>query len=189
MRYSPEHKDSTRARLLKATGAIVKKNGFAATGVDGLMATAGLTSGAFYSHFRSKHELLEAIVENELTRSIDLFSNRSLNDAITAIDGYLSQAHVLHPETGCAVPSLAPEIARATESTQQVFEHGVVGLKKAIRKFVKDEATAWSIISQLVGAVSIARGLPTERTRKALLKGVAKQAKQMLETGHTARAK
>jgi TetR/AcrR family transcriptional repressor of nem operon len=54
MRYSPEHKEETRARLLKTTGSLVKKKGFAATGVDGLMAAAELTSGAFYSHFRSK---------------------------------------------------------------------------------------------------------------------------------------
>ena len=112
MRYSSEHKEETRTRLLKATGALVKEKGFAATGVDGLMAAAELTSGAFYSHFRSKSDLLEAIVESELKRSTDLFSNKSLEQGIAAIEGYLSQAHVEHPESGCVVPSLAPEIAR-----------------------------------------------------------------------------
>ena len=185
MRYSREHKEGTRARLLEATGAVVKKNGFAATGVDGLMATAGLTSGAFYSHFRSKSELLEAIVENELKRSIGMFSNKSLKQAITAVEGYLSQAHIAHPEGGCAVPSLSPEIARASEATQHVFEQGIVELKETIRKFVKDDATAWSIIAQLVGAVTLARGFPSEHTRRALLKGVAQRVKQILEGEQT----
>ena len=76
MRYSTEHKEGTRQRLLAKTGALVKKKGFAATGVDGLMAAAGLTSGAFYAHFRSKSELLEAIIANELKRSGELFSNK-----------------------------------------------------------------------------------------------------------------
>lgn len=185
MRYSPEHKEDTRARLLATTGALVKKKGFAATGVDSLMAAAGLTSGAFYSHFRSKSELLEAIIANELKRSGELFSNKSLEQTLTAIEGYLSPAHIAHPESGCAVPPLAAEIARAGESTQQVFEQGIVELKQNIRKLVSDDATAWAIIAQLVGAVMVARGLPSERTRNALLKGVAQQVRQMLEREST----
>lgn len=181
MRYSSDHKEGTRTRLLKATGALVKKQGFAATGVDRLTAAAGLTSGAFYSHFSSKSELLEAIIENELRRSIALFSNKPLDAILPVIEGYLSQAHVAHPESGCAVPSLAPEIARASESTQRVFERGVIEIKEQIRNLVKDDAKAWSIIAQLAGAVMIARGMPSEQAREALLKGVSQQVKQILE--------
>ena len=38
MRYSPEHKENTRARLLEVGGALAKKDGFGTTGVDSLMA-------------------------------------------------------------------------------------------------------------------------------------------------------
>lgn len=187
MRYSSDHKEGARTRLIDATGALVKKNGFAATGVDGLMAAAGLTSGAFYTHFRSKGDLLEAIIENELKRSIELFSNKSSEQAVAAAESYLSQAHVAHPESGCAVPSLAAEIARSSASTQGVFEDGMVKLKEQINHLVKDDAKAWSIIAQLVGAVMIARGMPSERTRESLLKGVTRQIKQLLqETSRTA---
>ena len=113
MRYAPEHKEGTRARLVKATGALAKRQGFSGTGIDGLMAAAGLTSGAFYAHFRSKNELLEAIVDNELQRSVALFAQQSPAKAMKVIEGYLSPAHVAHPESGCAVPALAPEIAAA----------------------------------------------------------------------------
>lgn len=180
MRYSPTHKEETRARLLKTTGSLVKEKGFAATGVDSLMAAAELTSGAFYSHFRSKSDLLEAIVENEFQRSIELFSNKSLEQGIEAIEGYLSSAHVAHPESGCLVPSLAPEIARASESTQHKFEQGVVELKNQIEILTKDDAKAWSILVQLIGAVMVARGIPSEQTRSTLLKAVDRQVKQAL---------
>jgi TetR/AcrR family transcriptional repressor of nem operon len=181
MRYSPDHKEGARTRLIEATGSHVKKCGFAATGVDGLMAAAGLTSGAFYSHFRSKSELLEAIIGNELKRSIALFSNKSIDQTLPVIAGYLSQAHVDHPESGCAVPSLASEISRASASTQTVFEDGMVALKDQIAHVVKDDAKAWAIISQLVGAVMIARGMPSEQARSELLQGVNKQVQQILQ--------
>ena len=181
MRYSPEHKQGTRARLLDVTGALIKKQGFAATGVDGLMAAAGLTSGAFYSHFRSKSELFEAVVDSELKNSIGLFSNTTLEQGLAAVESYLSPAHVTHPESGCVVPALAPEIARASDSTKLCFERGVLGLMDQIRKRVDNDAQAWSILSQLVGAVMVARGLPSEKHRKALLKGVNQEVTKILK--------
>ncbi|MEN9437258.1 MAG: hypothetical protein RIR09_1913 [Pseudomonadota bacterium] len=180
MRYRPDHKQGARERLIDATGTLAKKNGFAATGVDSLMASAGLTSGAFYTHFKSKGELLQAIVKNELTRSVELFSNKTVAQTVTAIEGYLSLAHVAHPEAGCAVPSLAAEVSRSDEPTQRVFEVGMVALKDQINAFVHDDAKAWSIIAQLVGAVMVARAMHSEPVRVALLDAATQQVKQIL---------
>ena len=166
--------------MVDATGALAKKNGFAATGVDGLMAAAGLTSGAFYSHFSSKSELLQAIIKNELARSSGLFSNKTVEQSVAAIEGYLSLDHVTHPESGCAVPSLAPEISRSGEATQQVFEDGMIELKDQVNALVHDDAKAWSIIAQLVGAVVVARGMHTESVRVALLEVVTQRVTQIL---------
>ena len=181
MRYAPEHKEGTRARLVKATGALAKRQGFSGTGIDGLMAAAGLTSGAFYAHFRSKNELLEAIVDNELQRSVALFAQQSPATAMKVIEGYLSPAHVAHPESGCAVPALAPEIARADAATQQAFERGVLALKEQLRTLTGDDARAWSLMAQLVGAVMLARGLPSESTQQALLDSVLQQVRRLVD--------
>ncbi|WP_447430829.1 TetR/AcrR family transcriptional regulator [Cupriavidus basilensis] len=72
MRYSASHKAATRQRVLEASGALVKREGFAATGVDQLMGAAGLTGGAFYSHFDSKQALLREVIARELQRSREL---------------------------------------------------------------------------------------------------------------------
>jgi len=47
MRYPIGYKEARR-KLLKHNGSLIKSNGFAAAGVDALMAASGLTSGAFY---------------------------------------------------------------------------------------------------------------------------------------------
>ena len=47
MRYSNEHKQQTRERLLSSSGALAKRGGFSSTGVAGLMKAIGLTGGAF----------------------------------------------------------------------------------------------------------------------------------------------
>lgn len=180
MRYSPDHKKNTRARLLEVGGALAKKDGFGTTGVDSLMAAVGLTSGAFYSHFSTKTKLLEAIVENELTRSVNLFADKTDAQVIAALESYLSISHVNNPAEGCAVTALSAEVARSNSETKQTFERMMLQLKTVVQSHTVDENAAWAMIAQLVGAVMIARAMATEDSRKSLLGAVMQHAREMV---------
>src|SRR5262245_20944725 len=122
MRYRPEHKVESRKRLIQAGAALAKKLGFAGTGLDALMEAAGMTTGAFYTQFKSKPELLRAIVEYELSRVVESFAGKSARQLEKALTLYLSPLHVAHPEHGCAIPALGSEIGRADAATRNVFE-------------------------------------------------------------------
>src|SRR3954466_14733340 len=52
----------TRARLLDAASAVVRRDGAQALTLDAVAAEAGVSKGGLLYHFRSKHELLEAMV-------------------------------------------------------------------------------------------------------------------------------
>ena len=58
VRYAPDRKEKTRAKILRAAGRVFRREGYHAAGVDKVMAEAGLTAGAFYAHFESKQALL-----------------------------------------------------------------------------------------------------------------------------------
>ncbi|RLJ41327.1 TetR family transcriptional regulator [Litoreibacter meonggei] len=53
---SPERGDA-RTRLLEAARDVIRKKGFAATSVDDLCQSAGVTKGAFFHHFKTKDSL------------------------------------------------------------------------------------------------------------------------------------
>ena len=188
MRYAPNHKDNTRTRLLEVGGALAKENGFGTTGVDKLMAAAGLTSGAFYAHFRSKGELLEALVDSELTRSLARFADKDDAGLLAALEGYLSTSHVDRPAEGCAATSLTPEIARASDSAKQTFEARMVDIHAAIAPHVADEGAAWALIAQAVGAVMLARAMATPATRLAVLDGALSNTRALVEAGQATKA-
>lgn len=60
----------TRARILDAAWELFLRRGFAGTTVTQIEAAAALTagSGSFYRHFRSKEEVLRAVVDREVDR-------------------------------------------------------------------------------------------------------------------------
>lgn len=188
MRYSPDHKDSTRAHLLDVGGALAKENGFGTTGVDKLMAAAGLTSGAFYAHFRSKGELLEALVNSELTRSLARFADKDDAQLLAALEGYLSPSHVDRPAEGCAATSLTPEIARASEGARQAFEARMGDIHAAITPHVADGGVAWALMAQAVGAVMLARAMATPQARQAVLEGALANTQALVAAGQAEKA-
>jgi AcrR family transcriptional regulator len=66
-RYSPEHKEATRRRMIEAAGRRFKSDGIDGSGIATLVAEAGLTNGAFYGHFASKDDLVASVVTQQLT--------------------------------------------------------------------------------------------------------------------------
>lgn len=177
MRYKPEHKQANRRRLIKAGGALAKQAGFGVTGVDALAASASMTSGAFYTQFRSKDELLQDIVVQEMSTLLALFDGASRDKMLRALTLYLSPYHVAHPEQGCAVPALGAEIARADIGTRQTFEDLMLQFKAEFTTLLKDEQAAWTMISQAIGAIVVARAMATAESRDAVLGAVLASAR------------
>ena len=59
----PRDPERTRERLLQAAFREVYSSGFQSAGLDTILASAGVTKGALYYHFKSKEALGYAIVE------------------------------------------------------------------------------------------------------------------------------
>lgn len=189
MRYSAKHKESTRQRILDEAGQLAKEKGFGTTGVDAMMAAAGLTVGSFYAHFQSKSELLAALVDREMSRSLAMFDVESDAALAAAVASYLSVAHVEHPRHGCPLPALSAEIARADDAVRETFEQRLLQIQKVVRQRCTTEDEAWSLIAQAVGAVTLARAVHSSGIRKQLVGSAKRQIMQMLAAGTTSKPK
>lgn len=58
-----EQQEHTRRSLVEAAARIFGERGFAGASIEEIVAEAGFTRGAFYANFRTKHELLDAVLE------------------------------------------------------------------------------------------------------------------------------
>src|SRR3954463_5367395 len=130
MRYSQDHKQATRRRILEAAGRRFKQDGIDGSGVATLMSDAGLTNGAFYAHFDSKEDLVANVLAEQLRAQRQSFgddpSDRAGLEAF--IRSYLSPQHRDQCAEGCPSAALVDEIARRPAATRQVFTDELMGV-------------------------------------------------------------
>ncbi len=166
MRYSAEHAEATRARVLEACERAFREHGFGGIGVEGLSRAAKVTTGAFYNHFPSKAAAFAAVVTAGVARAgagLD-FGRRTFGaDWLTAAAGYyLSAGHRRDVAGGCALPSLSGEVARADPQTRIAYETELAKVAAMVAEGLPggpDRRAAWPVLAQLVGGVLLARAV------------------------------
>jgi AcrR family transcriptional regulator len=80
----------TRSRLLDAAGAVIRRDGPQALTLDAVAAQAGVSKGGLLYHFKSKRELLDALVArwlDEFQRDIEAESGNFAERYVRASDG------------------------------------------------------------------------------------------------------
>lgn len=189
MRYPPDHKAKARKALLHAGMRSMKAAGFNGIGVDGLAAEAGVTSGAFYSNFQNKEEMLEAIIEaavgEPFLSDTETASKVELQRQIRKfLDEYLSIFHVANPADGCPMPALSADIGRAGPSTRAAYEGKLTAWAARIADSLDGprpdrERRAWSILSLMVGAISIARAMSNATAQTEVVDSARRMAKRL----------
>src|SRR6201992_4283178 len=130
MRYEKGHKDATRERIIDVAARQFRESGVAAVGLAGIMSDAGLTNGAFYTHFESKEDLVQAVLANALGRREQTLRTAAESPAgvEATIRDYLSPRHRDNPGGGCPTAALGAEIARHPRGTRDAFTDKVSAL-------------------------------------------------------------
>ena len=63
-------RDDTREKLFEAAARVFEEQGIGGASIEIIAAAAGFTRGAFYSNFKSKDELIIAMLEDHVEQSI-----------------------------------------------------------------------------------------------------------------------
>jgi TetR/AcrR family transcriptional repressor of nem operon len=169
MKHPSERRAETRGAVLKAAARELREHGFYGVGVDRLSAAAGVTSGAFYSHFLSKEDVLRSVIDANLGHPFiepedgDLATRRERLRAY--LRDYLSLKHRDDPGQGCVIPALSADVARSGPAVRQIYQERMAEFIDKIALLVKGppgarENRAWSLLSMMAGAMLIARAIP-----------------------------
>ena len=179
MRYEKGHKDATRQRIVDVASRQFRENGVAAVGLAGIMADAGLTNGAFYSHFESKEHLVQAVLLNALSRrEVTLRTASEANVGLeTTIRDYLSPGHRDRPGGGCPTAALVAEVARHPKATRDAFTKKVstfidlITTQIHVGSAAERRRNAVAIYGMMVGTLQLARAVNDRYLSDEILQG------------------
>lgn len=139
---------ATREALLNAAEPLVFTRGFAGAGVEAIIAGTGLTRGAFFHHFPTKHALADALVERwasadarqmeeKLARSERLTSD-PVQQLVVFVGLFAEEAEQLEaPEPGCLFGAFCYQEGLVEEATWERITNAMLMWRDRLRTKLK----------------------------------------------------
>lgn len=104
---SDKRTDTTRDQILRAAAHQFAQRPYYAVGLDDILAEAQLTKGAMYFHFRSKHALALAIVDEQTERAAESVKNL-LARKLSGLESLIDVSYLI------AVGDITQDVTRAS---------------------------------------------------------------------------
>lgn len=191
MRYDKGHSDLTRQRIVDVASRQFRQDGVAATGLAGIMSDAGLTNGAFYTHFGSKEDLVREVLFNALGKREETLRTALKGGAglEAAIRDYLSPRHRDNPGGGCPTAALVAEISRHPKATRDAFTGKIsefiplIAARLRAGTASERRRNAVAIYGMMVGTLQLARAVNDKRLSDEILESGVSTALALADQG------
>jgi TetR/AcrR family transcriptional regulator, transcriptional repressor for nem operon len=198
MGVSKQQAIENKKAIVAAAEKLFRERGVAAVGLTELTKAAGFTQGGFYNHFKSKDDLVAAVIEKAMQDGAALL-NTSLEGAKAKSDDvigehakwYLSHDHQANIEAGCPLIAFAGDVRRLGKEARQSYAHGLAWNFDELAKVIDGEnpqekrAKAIALFSQMVGSLALSRAVVEADPTLAdeILKSTCQQLLQAIKTG------
>lgn len=182
MKNKATKKEQTRQTMLDAAGRSFRQYGYSGIGVDGLAKAAGVTSGAFYSHFGSKDGAFELALTaglDEVIEAVPKFQSEYGTKWVKAFaEYYLGKPHRGDLACGCAMAALTTEVVRSGTELHAIFEKkmtviaDLVALGLAGGSEEDRRARAWAMLGVLIGGLNVARAMKSTKASEEVAEAI-----------------
>jgi len=178
-------KEATHERIVDVAARAIRRSGYDGTGVADIMKEAGLTHGAFYSHFASREAMLAEAAgkacKDAAAAAADVVAGVPSGKALASmLAAYLSEEHLARIDVGCPLAALGSETSRQAPEVRRVATRHIKEMIDLIARQSPDwggpaaHERAMLTISTMVGALILSRAVDepslSEGLRKAALK-------------------
>jgi TetR/AcrR family transcriptional regulator, transcriptional repressor for nem operon len=178
-RRSAEEKAHTHEQILERASRAFRTHG-SGVGIGEVMKDLGLTTGGFYRHFDSKDDLFVKAVSASLIEIAERLERVAMKaprgqELAAVITAYLSEEHLRHPETWCALATLAPDVGRLPSATRRQLDAALQTYQRKLSRFMPGEddtqrgAHFLVLFSGMAGAIAMLRVLADKGMREQAL--------------------
>jgi TetR/AcrR family transcriptional repressor of nem operon len=142
-----ERPAGTKARIVENAMRLFWEHGYERTAISEIIAAAGVRSGSLYHFFKTKEEVLIAVLEAYLEGLAPQVMDPAfaatpdpLERIFAVLDGYRRAILVTDFRYRCPIGSLALEMQNASESARSLVHRNFAGWRTAIARCVRDAA-------------------------------------------------
>jgi TetR/AcrR family transcriptional repressor of nem operon len=173
----PQERDARR--ILEKAAEAIRAHGIEGVGVAQMMEAAGLTHGGFYAHFPSKDALVADAFAYACEQSAGVLekfaAEASPDERLRAVaEAYLTVGHAQHPERGCPISAVGPDLVRGDgpgrEACADAVRQRLEWLEDLAPGKTKEERRrlAAGTYATMLGALFVARALEGADAEKYL---------------------
>jgi hypothetical protein len=143
MSYPTGHRAEVKRRIIDSARRLFNRYGFENVSLKQIMAGAGLTSGGFYSYFKSKSDLYAEVLG-------------------CFFPAYLSRQHYEDVENSCPMVALPTDVARSGVIAKRAFETVFRAMVSVLERSLVDRkgprrTKAQAIAALCIGGMVVAR--------------------------------
>lgn len=95
--------EERRLEIIKTAEKLFRENGYSNTSVEAIIKEMGVAKGTFYYYFKSKEDILQAIVDHTLDQLVQMaqqVADDASMDALTKMELLLSNSQIGDEDTG-----------------------------------------------------------------------------------------
>jgi len=180
-----DNKRESLDKILDAAARRIREEGLAGAAIVPVMRDAGLTHGAFYSHFSSKDDLASAAFGRAIATGrrhwIKPMRGESWSERLTGLaKRYLTTAHRDNLATSCGFATLSSDAGRASDQFRASYEHELRGSLAAICDGDADRLDdAIALMAVCVGGMALSRAVADPSCSARILRVARKAAAKL----------
>jgi len=169
MPYPAGHRAAVKTKIIESARKLFNRYGFENVSLQQIMAGASLTTGGFYSYFKSKSDLYAEVLGCFFTDPnwkscwegvhVDLSST---DVGPQVVQAYLSRQHYEDVENSCPMVALPTDVARSGVTAKRAFETVFKAMVSVLERSLIDKkecrrTRARAIAALCIGGMIVAR--------------------------------
>jgi len=179
--------------LVDCADALFLAKGYEATTVADILARAGLSKGAFYHHFESKEDLLDAftarVAETIILAARDILEDESL-DALTRLNRFFARGGQWKRETAPTLGAIYASVFKPENAVlyQRMVKAAVTAITPVLTRIVEQgvrdgqfDVPDPQIVAEILLHLANARQMLVAETVQAAVRGDVDRAAETLE--------
>lgn len=144
-------KTDAKTKILNAALDVIRCKGYAATTVDDLCESAGVTKGAFFHHFKSKEDMAVAAAQHWSDVTNGLFAEapyQKISDPLDRLLGYIDfRKTILQGEVAeftCLVGTMVQEVHDSSPAIRDACHKSIFSHAAAVTKDIAAAKTLYA---------------------------------------------